>query len=137
MDYEKLKQARNEAHSFRNLLGIILTDIEKGRAVCELTVNEQLENQIHSVAGGCLYTLADAAAGSLCAAYGVKATTADVDFHYLSPGIDCRKIYAHAKEIKHGKRLMVIQVEVSDQDEKLLCFGTFTFAFLNEEIDYI
>lgn len=137
MDFEKLKEARNNAQTFRNRTGVRIVEIKEKEATCELEVNELLENQIHSIAGGCLYTLADAACGTVCATYGYKATTLNSVFNYLAPGINCKKVYAHAKEIKHGKKISVISVDVYDQDDKHLCNGTFTFAFLKERIDYL
>ncbi|MBQ9326971.1 MAG: PaaI family thioesterase [Solobacterium sp.] len=137
MDYQRLIKARNESGSFRNLVGVVATDIGEGYAVCELEVTDKVRNQIHSVAGGCLYTLADTAAGSVCAGYGIKATTTNSDFHFLNPGLNCTKLYAYAKEIKHGKRLAVVAVDVKDQDDNLLSYGVFSFMFLNEPIDYL
>ena len=137
MDYQKLMKARNEANSFRNYIGIVITEISEGRAVCELEITPQLENQIHSVAGGCLYSIADTAAGSLCAGYGKKAVTVNADFHYLSSGMNCTKIYAYAEEVKKGKKLSVVEVKVQDQNDTLLCVGTFTFMYLTEDIDYV
>ena len=137
MDYEKLIRARNEAHSFRNYLGIVITGIREGEAECELEIQPELENQLHAVAGGCLYTIADTAAGSLCAGYGKKAVTAAADFHYLNAGRNCTRIYARAKQIKRGKRMSVVATEVRDQDGTLLCTGTFTFIGLDEDIDYL
>ena len=137
IDLQKVMDSRNNAHSFRNLIGIRLVELKEGEACCELKINSWLENQIHSVAGGCHYAIADSAAGAVCAATGIKATTVSADFHYLRPGIRCEKLICTAKEIKHGKRLSVISTEIRDQDNRLLSTGIFTFAYLNESIDYL
>ena len=137
MDYQKLMEARNNANSFRNYLGITLTELREGYAVCEMEVVPHLKNQTHSVAGGALYAMADSAAGSICAASGMIAPTVSADFHYLDTTINATKIYAYAKEVKHGKRMSVIEVEIKDQDGTLVSLGVFTFAYLNKEIDYL
>ncbi len=137
MDYQKLMDARNNAYSFRNLFGIKVVEIKEGYVVCEMEVKEEYENQIHSVAGGCIYTLADSAAGTVCACYGHVAPTVNADFHYLNSALNCKKLFAYAKEVKHGKRMSVIEVEVKDQDGKLISLGVFTFAYLEKEIDYL
>lgn len=137
IDLEKLKNARNNANSFRNMLGIRLTELREGEACGEMAVTPQMENQIHSVAGGCHYALADSTAGAVCAATGIKATTVSADFHYLRPGMNCTKLVCHAAAVKHGRRLNVVSTEIRDQDGRLLSTGIFTFAFLDEPIDYI
>ena len=137
MDFNKLIEARNNAHSFRNHLGIKVTELKEGYVVCEMEVKPEFENQTHSVAGGCLYTLADSAAGTICASYGHVAPTVNADFHYLNSAQHCTKLYAYGKEVKHGKRMSVIEVEIKNQDDELLSLGVFTFAFLDKELDYI
>ena len=137
IDYELIKKARNSANSFRNKIGVRVVDIKEKEAICEMEVNKSNENQIHSIAGGCLYSLADSTAGTVCASYGIKATTVSSTFNYLSPGFNCTKLTAKAKEIKHGKKIAVINVDVFDQSDRLLCNGVFTFMFLNEVLDYL
>ena len=61
----------------------------------------------------------------------------DTSFYYLRPALHCRKLRAVAKEVKHGKRIMVFDLEVFDDEDTLLCKGTFTmmqlkFPIVNE-----
>lgn len=135
MDFEKLIQMRNEKNIFAKHLGIKITKIEPGKAEAEVTVTEHLLNLIDSIHGGCLYTLADVAAGSVAASYGIKMTTLGSDMHYLNPGLDCTKVYAHAEAVKRGKKVCVIHIDLYDQKTTLLATATFTFMSLGVPIE--
>lgn len=118
---------RNNHNEYAAFLGIRTTEMKEGYARGELVVRREFENAIGSVHGGCLFSLADTVGGSAAASYGLRTTTLSSDFHYLSPGIGQKKLYAEAKEIKRGKKISVYDVEITGEDGKLLAKGTFTF----------
>ncbi len=130
MDYQKLMVLRNKKNAFAGVVGIKLTEIREGYARAELAVNEHHLNPIGSVHGGCLYTLADMAGGAAATSHGYAATTLNSDIHYLNAGIHTTYLYAEAKEIKHGKKTMVYEIHITDQNQKLLAAATFTFMSL-------
>ena len=127
MSLEDYMAYRNEHNEYAAFLGIRTTEMREGYARGELAIRKEYENAIGSVHGGCLFSLADTIGGSAAASYGMRVTTLSSDFHYLSPGIGVKKLYAEAKEIKNGKRISVYEVEVAGEDGKLLAKGTFTF----------
>lgn len=135
MNFEKLIQMRNEKNIFAKHLGIKITKIEPGKAEAEVVVTEHLLNLIDSIHGGCLYTLADVAAGAAATSYGTKMTTLEADMHYLNPGLDCTKVYAHAEVVKHGKKVCVIHIALCDQKATLLATATFTFMSIGIPIE--
>lgn len=135
MDFEKLKSFRNMKNNFARLLGIELTEISDGYAKAEMTATKELINPIGSLHGGCLYTIADVAGGAAASSYGIHVTTIDGNFHYLRAGINTKKLYATATEIKKGKKISVYSISVTDQDDVELAVGIFSFMSLGREIE--
>ena len=134
MDYKKLVEERSKRNAFANLAGIRVVDLEEGHAVVELHVNKNHLNPIGSIHGGCLYTMADIAAGTAASSYGYNATTLCSDIHYLNAGLNTTYLRAEAKAIKHGKRTMVFDISIHDQDDTLMCKATITFMSLGTPI---
>lgn len=130
MTFEEIRELRNRTNPFANGLGMVVTEIKEGYARVEVPIQESMENAAHSVHGGLMYTLCDAACGAAAASYQYKVTTVDSSFHYLRPAIECKMLYAVAKEVKHGKRIMVYDVELFDETDKLLCKGIFSMMQL-------
>ena len=134
MDYKKLLEIRSKKNAFANMAGIHVIELDEGHAVAELHVNPNHLNPIGSVHGGCLYTMADIAAGTAASTYGYNATTLCSDIHYLNAGLNTSYLRAEARAIKHGKRTMVFEVNIQDQDNTLLCKATVTFMSLGTPI---
>lgn len=133
-DYKNIREFRNAMNTFGDDLGIVTTKITAGHAECELPVTERFLNPIGSIHGGCLFTIADIAAGSAAASGGTLMTTVSSDFHFLTPGIGCRTLYAAADAIKEGKQICVYEVKVKDENGKILAEGTFTYFNLGKPI---
>ncbi len=134
--YQKIIDSRNRTNAYAIMTGINITLIRDGYAEVEMPVRDFHMNPIHSIHGGCLYTVADACAGAAVSSYGSKATTMNSSMCYLRAGIDCTKIIGKARVIKRGKRAIVIDVTVEDQDGVVLCTGLFTFAPLDQPIEF-
>lgn len=131
---EQIMEYRNKNNSFAILLGIKTVELKAGYARGELEVRKEFENAIHSVHGGCLFTLADTIGGAAAASYGYRMTTVSSDFHYLSAAINVKKLVAEAKEIKHGKNISVYDVEVKDEAGALFAKGVFSYFNLGDEL---
>lgn len=134
MDFNEMKDYRNNRNEFGKTLGIVIRDIQEGRSEVTMDIKETMLNPIGSIHGGCLFTIADTAAGAAASSYGYNITTADSSFYYLRAGIGTRSLKASARVIKHGKRLTVVHVEVADQDGKELAEGTFSFMSLGTRL---
>ena len=134
MDVEKIKEYRVAKNNFASALGMRITEITPGHAKMEMDVTEKFMNPIKSVHGGCIYSLADSAAGTAAATGGNLMTTVSSDFHYLLPAIGCRKLFAEADVIKEGKQINVYFVTITGDDGKKLAVGTFTFFNLEMPI---
>lgn len=135
MNCEKLKEYFNEKNAFCKFIGVKIVEIEEGYARGELVVKPEHLNPINSVHGGCHFTLADTIGGTAASSYGNYVTTVDSSFHYVRPAINTTKLIVTSREIKRGKKLLVYDVSVCNQDEVLLSEGIFTYMNLGKSID--
>lgn len=126
MDYEKIREIRND-ESFGKRLGIRYTRVAEGEADAELPMREEFLNLHKTVHGGILLTLADVTGGTAACTHGSSVVTVDNSYHFLRAGADVSLLRAHAREIKAGRKLMVYDVSIFDQDDKLLGEGIFTY----------
>lgn len=131
MDYKKLTELRNKTNPFAGYLNIKITNISEGAATAEMPITENCLNPGGSVHGGCLYTLADVAGGSAASSCGRQIVTADSSFYFLKAGLNTKHLTGKAREIKRGKRLMIYDVTIYDDQNQLLAEGTFTYAPLD------
>lgn len=127
LSMEELIRERNEKSRYAKLLGIVTTEIGEGYAKGELKIRQDHINGIGSVHGGGIYSLADTICGSLAASYGEWATTVSSSFNFLRAALDSTVLYAEASEIRRGKRISVFDVKITDEKERLIATGTFTY----------
>ncbi len=128
MDYEKIRQIRNLDNIFARILKIDTKRIEKGIAIGEMPVREEILNINGSVHGGALYTLADTIGGAAAATHGNRVATASGSIEYLAAAMNTDKLVCKAEVVKEGKRLSVSEVKVYDSSGKLLAIGLFEYA---------
>jgi acyl-CoA thioesterase len=126
-DVETLLEKRNRDNKFANFVGIKTLEVKPGYAKGELVLRPEHMNILGSVHGGCIYTLADVMCGSAGLLYEERVTTVSSSFHFLSPALRVEKLIAEATEIKHGKKIRVIRVDIFREQSKLIASGTFTF----------
>ena len=131
MDYLKLLNERNLNNKYAGLLGMTILDISEGYAKGKLVVNPELYNPIGSIHGGCLFSLADSIGGAAAYSHGKPITTVSGSINYLRAAIDTKEIIAIAKEVKYGKRIMVYDVELFDDQGELLAKCSFTYYSLD------
>ena len=134
MDYEQLRERRNEKNAFGNLVGVKIVEIREGYARTELEVRPELMNPVNSVHGGVLFTMIDITGGSAAVSHGENVTTVDADIRYLRPGIGVNKLVCEAEEIKRGRQLLVYRVDVKDEKENILTAGTVTYMSLRDKV---
>ena len=134
MDYEKLRERRNEKNAFGNLVGVKIVEIREGYARTELEVRPELMNPVNSVHGGVLFTMIDITGGSAAVSHGENVTTVDADIRYLRPGIGVNKLVCEAEEIKRGRQLLVYRVDVKDEKGNILTAGTVTYMSLRDKV---
>ncbi len=135
MDFEQLKKVRQARNAFCSSIGLEILMIAPGTSRSRLKVTKTHMNPVDSVHGGVMFTLADTTAGSAASSYGMQVTTLDSTIHFLRPGLNTAYLYAEASEIKHGKRVSVYNVSVTDDSGTLLATAVFTYASLGRPID--
>lgn len=127
MNYDEIIEFRNKNSKFAAHVGIRITEMKPGYAKGEMLVADHHQNAIQSIHGGCLFSIADTIGGTAAVSRGRRTTTMSSDFHFLSPGVDVKKLVAVATEVKCGKKISIYDVEVFNEREVLLAKGTFTF----------
>ena len=135
--FQKVIDERDGGNAFGRMIGIKTAEVREGYCRMEMEVIPELLNPIGSLHGGCLYTIADCAAGGASWTYGERTTTMSSDFHFLRPGIGVTKVIAEGNVIKHGRKVTVVNVSVTDQDGKELCAGLFTYMGIGIPVDNI
>ena len=119
----------NTPHQFSYENGVTVTRVEPGRAEGILEVGPNSINPHGNVHGGALATLADTVGGCCACSKGGQCVTASSTMEFLRPAWGGR-IYCEATPKKLGRKLSVIQVTLTDEQEKVVATGTFTF-FMN------
>ncbi|MCH3954692.1 MAG: PaaI family thioesterase [Eubacterium sp.] len=130
MTYQEIMDLRNKTNAFAIKQGIKVTELSKGYAKAWVKITPELQNPTHSVHGGLLFTLCDIACGSAASSYGIQITTVDSSMHFLRAAINVPELFAEAREIKHGRRVMVFEADVKDREGTLYCRGIFTIMKL-------
>ena len=125
-------QGVNAPHQFSYENGIVLTDVGPGYAKGELIIGPDSINPHGMVHGGALATLGDTVGGSYACADGRRCVTAGSSMEFLRPAYGTR-ITCIATPKKEGHTLSVIQVEMYNDQGKLVATGTFTF-FMMEKV---
>ena len=134
MEYDQLIQLHNIEDYFTKDMGLQIVDMREGYAKVKLAVEKRHMNCIGTVHGGCLFSIADSAAGVAASSYGSWATTVNGNISYLSPALQVKELIGEAKVVKHGKRISVFQTEIRDEEGNLLVRAEFTYYDLNKEI---
>lgn len=137
LNLENHRIIRNRNNTFALVNGIEAIELEPGYCKAKLDITENHFNPLDTVHGGCIFTLADVAASFVACSHGIWHTTLDCNMQFLRAASKTKTLFAEARELKKGKKVTVIEVEVKDQDDKLIAKCTTSFMSLGEEIpDY-
>ncbi|MBR5789501.1 MAG: PaaI family thioesterase [Lachnospiraceae bacterium] len=128
-DIENLVNNPHCVDDYSKTMGMMFTSLGDGEATAVLTIKPWQVNPLGSVHGGVLFSLADITAGTAAVAGGVKVTTLDAQMSFLAPALleRTKTLTAVAKRIKAGKTIQVLEVEVWDEEKRLICKASYTF----------
>ncbi len=105
---------------FNRLLGLRVTELSRGRAVCEVPFRRELIGDIFrpAIHGGVVSTLIDATGG--VAGFSMidvvdRISTVDMRVDYLRPGLE-DTVVADAEVVRMGNRVCVVHVVVHQGD---------------------
>ena len=132
---EYIKQMREIVSTcpYFELLSMKLVDMGIGYSLLEIDLTQKHLQPFGMVHGGVFSSIIDAAA--FWAVYpGIEdpaagMTTVDLKLNYLAPAA-FGKLIARGRQIKLGRTLGYAEVQVADQDQKILAHGTSTVIIL-------
>lgn len=133
MSFQEVIDEINATNAFGNYLGIQIEEVTAGYARVSLEIKPEYTNPYKTIHGGVLYTVADMAGGTAAYSYGQPVVTVDSNFHFLHAGKNVTKLTGIGKEKRNGKSISVMDVDILDQDENVLCSGTFTYAKITKD----
>lgn len=121
---EYLEQVRKVANNspYYRLLGMVVTEIKEGESRIQMSFKEELTHPYGIVHGGAIASLADSAvAMALISLVEPDDRIATIEFkiNFFVP-INKGELKAHAKIIHKGSKTAVGDVEVSNEEDKLV-----------------
>lgn len=124
LDTAKLSRAREAfaAVPYAKFLGLKLGEVANGEVSIQLEVRDELKQNRGVVHGGAVASLIDTASAFAVLTQielAEKVTTTDLTIHYLRP-ITAGCMIARARTLRAGKRLIVLSVEVTSDDDQLV-----------------
>lgn len=131
---EKVIDRITKENNYIKNLGIELIEYREGYAKGRMKVTENNVNPYGSVHGGALYSLADTISGFAAASYGTYASTVSGNMNFISPAIDTKYVICEAKEVRQGKKISLYNVELFNDEGKILDNGSFIFYMLNKKV---
>lgn len=135
MEFQKLIDFRNSVPGFTKEMGMVVTEAADGYARVEMEITKEHGNPIGSVHGGVIFALADTAGGVAATSKGNYVTTVSGDINYLNPAIQVKKLIATTRELKAGKNILVYDVTVTDENEKVIAEARMTYYNLHKEVE--
>ncbi len=134
-EMEKILMIRGRENTFANELGIKTVSFIEGKARAELTITDKIKNLNGSVHGGCIYALADNVGGTVSSGDGYRVVTLSGSLDFLRPAMNCEKLIGTAELIKNGKKIVVVEVRISDEHDRLIAMGVFDYSKMQWRYD--
>ena len=131
---EHVKQHFNEfyeANPFLALLGVRVTNYERGRVRLDMDVKHEHTNVHHIAHGGVAATMVDTAMGIACFTCDKGVVTLEMNLSFISPVCEGR-VYAEGEVIHNGKHTMVCEGRVFDEEGKLCLRASGTFFVVRD-----
>jgi len=124
LDVDRLQRIRDAFARvpYAHLIGLEIGEMSDGVATVNLKVRDQHKQNLGVVHGGAIASLIDTASAFAVVTQlepNEQVTTTDLTIHYLRPITD-GSLSAKARVIRRGRRLFVIQVEVTNDQQLLL-----------------
>ena len=117
---------------YARLLGLELGEIDRGAVSIHLEVRDDLRQNQGVVHGGAVASLIDTAAAFAVLTQletNERVTTTDLTIHYLRPASSGR-LTARARIVRSGRRLFVLSVEVTNNQQILLATAVTSYIKL-------
>jgi acyl-CoA thioesterase len=125
----RLREAFSQVH-FARLLGLEFVAAERGAATFALEAREELTRMGGILHGGVIVSLLDTAAAFAAHTlleHGIQTVTVDLTVHFLRP-VSAGRIESRARVLRAGRRILVINAEVTDPTGVLIATATTTYV---------
>jgi len=122
---------------FHHWLGVSVTSAQKGRVVLSIPPNPEFVGNpfIPAVHGGIVAALIDLAGGAaLFVELKFPTPTIDMRVDYLRPAIAGKRLDAEARVKSLGKTVGFVDVDVTDEDGRLVATGRCTYSVKDREL---
>ena len=134
LDEERLARIREAfaAVPYAKLLRLELGEMKPGEAKLHLDMRDELKQNQGVAHGGAVASLIDTAAAFAVVTRlnsGERVTTTDLTIHYLRP-ITSGRLTATARIVRGGRRLFVLSVEVTNEQQILLATAVTSYLKL-------
>lgn len=100
--------------------GIKLIDVQEGYARVEMRFTQDLENMFGMAHGGVIFSLIDSAFEIASNSHGTMAVALNMNINYLASPERGALLTAQAREISRTKKTAVYNIEVRDEQNKLI-----------------
>lgn len=130
----QILRGERETFPVAKLLGLVLREIEPGRAVFGLHAEERHHNPMGTLHGGVYADLADAAMGwayGATLAEGESFTTIELKVNFLR-AVREATLTAEAKVVKAGSTIGYVECDVKDEQGRLVAKAASTCLKLNK-----
>ena len=126
-----LIQSYIESNNFGRLLGMNFDILDHGVVIYSMLVTENHLATPIAAHGGSVAALIDASMG-VCALSEVimdhkVVSTIEMKMSFVAPGILGDTLMAKAKIVKSGQRLLIVEGEIRNQNDKLIAVASGTF----------
>ncbi len=118
---KKIK-SRFKSQDFLSFVGMELEHIEKGKVSISCRNKKEFSQYLGYMHGGMVASLADTAGGHAAATMledGYKIVTSELKIHFLKPVVS-KKIIATGEVISAGKKLIIVESAVRDEESNML-----------------
>jgi uncharacterized protein (TIGR00369 family) len=134
---ERLARYFDEEVTFSKHIGAKVEEVEPGRSVISIDVDDVHLNGAGTLHGGVYASLIDNAMGlSVAALVGLRTATIGLDVHFLGAVREGR-ITCSAEVVHRTRRIATVEARVRDGDGNLVAMGTGTFRIFEKRGDPI
>jgi acyl-CoA thioesterase len=131
-DIEEYKAYFASRDCFETYVGLELKEVDEGYSVVELRLEPKHRNAQGIAHGGLTFTLCDMAAGVAASNFAEErraGRTLQASIYYLRPGKGAY-LRAVGRRIKSGRTTGLAEVEVFDEDDRMVAKGEFSIYYL-------
>ena len=130
-NYQEMLQ--NESNGFIRHNGIRIVSVDEEKSVLKAEITDLSRNVWGGVHGGFLYTMADTAAGAFARIkYGRRNVTLSGSINYLRSAAHAKMLTAICREVKVGGHVGLFEVNITDEEERLIARAEVNMYFLQE-----